>query len=118
MAFTSEEDFTVKAKASYTNVQCCCEADFLDDMNRFVLLKRLFNVYHKKKKINERLVLNHIIILYNVFETDATTFLMYKIPNEYQNYLATFLFFINRIKKEDSHKYNYDKNLLRKLKAL
>lgn len=115
---TEEEIFINEAKMRYTNIQCCSAADFLDDINRFVLLKRLFNVYHNRKKINERLVLNHIIILYNVFDIHATEFLFRKIPEDYHNYLATFLFFLNRLTPRDVDKYQYDKPLLRKLKNL
>lgn len=116
--YTTEENFLKVAKCCYDNVQSCSNIEFMEDMNRFMLLKKLFNSYHKKSKLNERLILNHLIILCNVFGSSATEFLFYKIPPAYHNYLATFLFFLSRIPESQSHKYNYDRNILSKLESL
>lgn len=116
--YTDEEEFLKIAKGCYDNVQSCSNLDFLEDMNRFMLLKKLFNSYHRKSKLNERLILNHLIILCNVFGTSATDFLFYKIPPVYHDYLATFLFFLSRIPDTQMNKYKYDENILNRLETL
>lgn len=56
---------------AYSNYNCCDEDEFYDDMERFKYIKKLFTTYRKKGEIKDRLVINHIITLYNTFEPTA-----------------------------------------------
>lgn len=95
------EDLTSKnallfATKFYQNEQCMTMAEFLDDYRRIKYLKRLLRRYVVTGEIKERLVLNHLITLYNVFEPEALTRLLFlKLdPNLYPP-LKTYLEFLN-----------------------
>lgn len=74
----------------------CIMSEFEEDMKRFNYLHRLFCRYKKYGTIKERLALNHIIIIYNVFGVEsATRILFYKTPEENYSCLKTFLQFLS-----------------------
>ncbi len=75
----------------YDNPQCTSLDEFEDDLKRFSYLKKLFGRYVEKGDLKERLILNHLIIIFNVFGVAAIEFLFFKIDREYWPVLATFL---------------------------
>ena len=84
------------AKRHYDNPSDVNGEDFDDDMKRFKYLKRLFRKYDTSKDFKARLIVNHIIILGNVFGIDAaTTLLFFKIDKEHWSMLKTILIFLN-----------------------
>jgi hypothetical protein len=71
-------------------------SEFNDDMKRFNYLKRLFQRYRKKNDLRMQLVLNHLVVLYNVFGPEvATRLLFYKVTRDDYPALKTFLLFLN-----------------------
>jgi hypothetical protein len=71
-------------------------SEFKDDMKRFNYLKRLFHKYRKDGDLREQLVLNHLVVLYNVFGPEPTTrMLFFKISVEDYPTLKTYLLFLN-----------------------
>ena len=70
------ENINMFAMKHYDNPSCVDEAEFLDDMKRFRYLKRLFRKYDTSGELKLRLIINHIIILSNVFGVDASTTLI------------------------------------------
>ena len=79
----------------YDNPQCYDTLEFYDDLKRFKYIKRLFNIYLETGELRERLILNHIIILYNVFGViPATRMLFFKLF-EYKELLKPFLELLN-----------------------
>ena len=93
----SEKTFLQLSMHHYDNPQCTTIEEFEDDLKRFIYLRKLFARYVNNGELKERLILNHIIILYNVFGIIATDFLFYKIDKEYWNILATFLIYLNKM---------------------
>jgi len=94
----SEDTFSLYAIKYYDNPHCKGMSEFHDDLKRFRYLKRLFRKYQAGKGLKERLILNHIIILYNLFGVDATTkMLFFKIERRYWSQLKSFLYFLNYI---------------------
>lgn len=93
----NEDNFLLFAMHNYDNVQCPSIAEFEEDMKRFLYLKKLFTRYRANGELRERLILNHIIILYNLFGKAATRMLFYKIDKESWNILATFLVYLERM---------------------
>ena len=67
-----------------------------DDLKRFKYLKRLFGKYEESGELRERLILNHLIIIYNVFGDTATKMLFYKLE-DYYSYLVPFLVLLHRL---------------------
>ena len=78
-----ESNFILFAAKHYDNPQCYDTDEFYDDLKRFKYLKRLFGKYDDTGEIRERLAINHIIILYNVFGLAATRMLFFKLEGYY-----------------------------------
>jgi hypothetical protein len=72
-------------------------AEFEEDLNRVKYIKRLLSKYRTSGELNERLIINHLTILYNVFDQAATRILFLKIGEKYYSELKTFLIFLNRM---------------------
>ncbi len=74
----------------------CIMSEFSEDMKRFNYLKRLFRRYRKHNELRERLVLNHLVVLNNVFGVEVTTRLLFyeMSPNDYPQ-LKTYLLFLS-----------------------
>jgi hypothetical protein len=71
-------------------------SEFKEDMKRFNYLKRLFRRYRKVGELREQLVLNHLVVIYNVFGPEvATRLLFFKMAKEDYSALKTYLLFLN-----------------------
>ena len=90
-------NFILFAAHHYDNPQCMDEAEFFDDLKRFKYLKRLFNKYQETGEIKERLVLNHLMILYNLFGTVGTTKMLCFKLRAYLPILKPFLIVLNQL---------------------
>ena len=98
----NQSNVVMYAIRHYNNPQCEGEKEFEDDMKRFKYIKRLLRKYHDTGILKERLLLNHLIVLHNVFGTTAcVTLLLYKIQKEYWSVLKSFLIFLNSITEEE-----------------
>jgi len=92
----TEENFMMYAMKHYDNPYCKGMDEFLDDIKRFKYIKRLLGKYLNNKELKERLIINHIIILNNLFGVEAATkMLFFKIDKKYWSQLKTFLVFLN-----------------------
>lgn len=91
-----ETNFVLYAAKYYDNPSFFETSEFYDDINRFKYLKRLFKRYECSNVLKERLILNHIVVLYNVFGDAATPMLFYKL-DPYHQYLKPFLVYIGRM---------------------
>ena len=95
------------------------ETEFYEDIKRFKYIKRLFRKYKTSGELKTRLILNHIIVLNNVFGNEASaTLLLYKIEREYWALLKTFLVFLKTIKDDELPTVNTSKNLLDNLENI
>lgn len=118
----TEANVSIYQMKSYENPSCHTMDEFMDDMKRIKYIKRLFYRYHTKEQLKERLILNHLIVLYNVLGNDACTRILFlKIDREQYYILKSFLLFINKlpqvvrgIEGEDIHTkdIDYDINIL------
>ncbi len=70
--------------------------EFYEDLKRIVYVKRLFNSYKEKGDLKERLIINHLVILYNMFGVHTSAMLFLKLEG-HESILKTFLTFINRM---------------------
>ena len=92
----TEENYMLFAMKVYENPQCKSMNEFHEDMNRIKYLKRLFKKYKSTGVLRERLILNHIIILYNVFGVEAATRILFaRLDKELHPILKTFLVFLH-----------------------
>ena len=96
------ENVMMYAIRHYNNPQCEGEKEFQDDLKRFKYIKRLLRKYHETGILKERLLLNHIIVLNNVFGADAcATLLLFKIQKEYWSALKSFLLYLNILREDE-----------------
>ena len=92
----TEKNFLLYAMQHYNNPQCVEVEEFNDDLKRIKYIKRLFNQYAIEGVLKERLLLNHVIVFYNVFSVEAATrILFYKLEEDFWPMLKTFLFYLN-----------------------
>ena len=92
----NEKNFLLYAMKEYNNPQCVDVDEFNDDLKKIKYIKRLLNQYISEGILKERLLLNHIIVFFNVFTTKAATrILFFKLEEEVWPMLKTFLFYLN-----------------------
>ena len=97
----TEETFTLFAAKHYWPLHYSL-TEFNSDVKRITYIKRLLKKYKKTGVLSERLILNHLILLYNVFEPTlaVNTMLFFKIHKDYYSSLKTFLVYLNRMPNE------------------
>lgn len=87
----TEQNFSLYAAKNYDNPSCVDILEFQEDLNRIKYLKRLFKRYSEGGELKERLIINHLVILYNVFDREAATRMLAFKLDEYLHYLKPFL---------------------------
>jgi hypothetical protein len=98
----TNDNIVMFAIKHYDNPQCEGESEFHDDMKRFKYIKRLLRKYNESGELKERLILNHMIVVYNLFGAEAgSTLLLFKIEPELWSVLKTFMVFLNMILEDE-----------------
>lgn len=90
----TESTFLLYAAKYYDNPHCSDIIEFEEDLKRFQYLRKLFSRYKQTGELKERLILNHLIIIYNVFGPEATNMLFMKLE-EYHDSLRPFIEYLN-----------------------
>jgi hypothetical protein len=94
----NDENFLLFAAHNYNNKQCTETEEFYDDLNRFKYIKRLLSRYDDTGELQERLILNHIVVISNVFGIEAgTKMLWYKVKDQHWPIIKTMLVYLNYI---------------------
>jgi hypothetical protein len=125
MSYLTDSTFLLYAMNCYENSACHDISEFEEDLKRFQYLRRLFSRYKQFGDLKERLILNHMIVLYNVFGYNTTNMLYMKLEG-YHEYLKPFIDYLNYTtniveyngKKIDTRKIKTDlliENMLRKI---
>ena len=110
------ENINMFAIKHYDNPSCVDEQEFLDDMKRFKYLKRLFRKFDTTKELKSRLIINHIIVLANVFGIDAaTTLLFFKIDRQHWPLLKTILVYLHYMPENDMTDVRINQNVMAEL---
>jgi hypothetical protein len=90
-----EENIELYAIKAYSSPNCIA-SEFEEDMNRIQYIKRLITKYKSGGELKDRLIVNHLIIFYNVFGVEsATRILFFKMDEEYYSTIKTFLLYLN-----------------------
>ena len=114
----THETIDIFALRHYDN-RGASKEEFDDDMNRFKYLKRLFRKYDTSKEFKSRLIINHIIILANVFGVEAaTTLLFFKIDKQHWSILKTVLIFLDYMPQDEMIDLDTDQNVMEELKRI
>jgi len=93
----NEENFLLFAIKNYDNPQAVTREDFEKDLNHFKYIKRLLKRYQNTGQLKVQLILNHFIVLYNVFGEAATPMFFYKIEKELWPPIKSFIIFLNKL---------------------
>ena len=93
----NEDNFLLFAIKHYENPQAVTKEDFEKDLNHFKYIKRLLKRYKNTGQLKSHLLLNHFIILYNIFGDAATPMLFFKIENDLWSTIKTFIIFLNKL---------------------
>lgn len=96
----NDDNFLIFAIKNYNNPSCEGMGELEEDLKRFKYIKRLFRRYENSGVLSERLILNHIMVLYNVFDKAATPMLFFKIEEKYWAILKSFLVYMCRMPLE------------------
>tara|TARA_Y100000310_G_scaffold77446_1_gene74068 strand:+ start:185 stop:598 length:414 start_codon:yes stop_codon:yes gene_type:complete len=103
----NEKNFLLYAMKHYNNPQCVEVEEFNDDLRKIKYIKRLFNQYNVENKLKERLLLNHIIVFYNVFPVEAATrILFFKLDKVFWPMLKTFLIYLSYMPEDKLESIN------------
>ena len=92
----NEDNFLLFAIKNYENPQAVTKEDFDKDLNHFKYIKRLLKRYKNTGVLKSHLLLNHFIVLYNIFGEATTPMLFFKIDEELWPVMKTFIIFLNR----------------------
>ena len=93
----NEDNFLLFAIRYYENPQAVTKEDFEKDLNHFKYIKRLLKRYKKSGELKTHLILNHFIILYNIFGEATTPMLFFKIEQDLWPSVKSFIIFLNRL---------------------
>ena len=93
----NEDNFLLFAIKNYENPQSVTKEDFDKDLNHFKYIKRLLKRYKNTGELKTHLLLNHFIILYNIFGDAATPMLFFKVQEDLWSCMKTFILFLNKL---------------------
>ena len=115
----TSENVNIFAIKHYDTPHCENEKEFYDDMKKFKYIKRLLRKYKETNVLKERLILNHIIVLRNLFGSEAcVTLLLHKIQQEHFSSLKSFLLFLNMIRDDELQEIKHNEEILEVLRKL
>jgi hypothetical protein len=117
----NEDNFLLFAIKNYENPQAVTREDFEKDLNHFKYIKRLLKRYKNTGELKTHLLLNHFIVLYNIFGEATTPMLFFKIEKELWSSMKSFIIFLNRLPeypKSSIHDIKVDLDCLTELNKI
>ena len=93
----NESNYLLFAIKFYNNPQSVTREDFEDDLKRIKYIKRLLKRYKKDGVLKTHLILNHLTVLFNVFDEAALPLLFYNLERELWPFIKSFLLYLNRL---------------------
>tara|TARA_B100000029_G_scaffold377617_1_gene372353 strand:+ start:53 stop:451 length:399 start_codon:yes stop_codon:yes gene_type:complete len=117
----NEDNFLLFAIRYYENPQAVTKKDFERDLNHFKYIKRLLKRYKNTGELKTHLLLNHFIILYNIFGEATTPMLFFKIERELWPIMKSFIIFLNKLPeypRSDIHDVQVDINCMKELNKI
>lgn len=115
----TRENWLFYAIKNYDSPSLDSQTEFNEDIKRFKYLKRLFRKWKTTGELKTRLIINHIIVLQNVFGVDACcTLLLFKVEKEFWSVLKTFLVYLKYVQDEELKSVKINKTILKSLQEL
>ena len=114
-----KDNFVLFAARNYYSPRCIDPEEFYDDLNRFKSVKRLVNRYQRGGDLGEKLILNHLTVIFNVFGHEpGLRMLEYKIGRENFDIIKPFLVFMSAIKQNQYTDIRMDESVVMKLRNI
>ena len=115
----NDENFTLFAIRHYDNPQCTSTEEYYEDIRRFRYLKRLLKRYKKTGELRERLILNHLIVLCNLFGVDNTIkMLEFKLEKEFWPTIKTCLLYLGYVNEDWRQDIAMDKEVVKRMREM
>jgi len=115
----TEDNLFLYAAKHYDNPTFSDIEDFHEDLKRFKYIKRLVNRYLETGTLPDRLIMNHLIVVFNAFTVEATlNILQLKLEEKHWPVIKPFLLFLNYIKNDDLTGIEMDKNVIETLRKI
>lgn len=113
----NEDVFTLFAARHYYNPTCIDAEEFHEDLKRFKYVKRLLNRFIENKVLSERLIMNHLVIIFNVFGQDAgLKMLEYKLEDKHWPVIKPFLIYLKIMPSDKYSNILSDQEVVNKLR--
>jgi len=115
----NDDNFMIFAARHYYNPRCIDVEEFYEDLNRFKYVKRLLNRYIETGKLSERLILNHMIVIFNAFDIKpALMMLEHKLDEKHWPIVKPFLVFLRHITNDEYVDIPMDKTVIDALRKI
>ena len=117
----NEGNYLLFAIKFYNNPQAVTRDDFESDLKRIRYIKRLLKRYKNTGELKVHLILNHLIVLFNVFDDATIPLLFYHLEEDLWSPIKSFLVFLNRVPEYPKTKINdiiVDENCLNQLQSI
>jgi len=115
----NKNNFLLYAANHYNNPGCVDVDEFKEDISRFKYVKRLLNRYEATGDLQERLILNHLIVIYNVFGIKAANkMIWYKFDIKHWPYIKPFLVFLHYLPDHEKVEVPLDPLIVERLRNL
>lgn len=115
----TNKNFKLYAAQHYNNPECTDVEEFQQDLNRFKYLKRLLTRYELTGELQERLILNHLIVLYNVFGIKpCNRMIQFKINENHYHYIKPFLVYLHYLAEDEMLEVGMDPHIVNVLREL
>ena len=117
----NKDNFLLFAIKHYENPNTSTQDEFEEDLKRFKYIKRWLKKYHETGEMNNHLLLNHIIIIFNCWNDAVVPMMFYKIESKYWTYLKSFFIYLDRLPEYPHtgiHELDYDVKILETLRGL
>ena len=115
----NRKNFKLYASQNYNNPECIDVNEFKEDLSRFKYVKRLLSRYEAHSDLQERLILNHLIVIYNCFGIEASNrMLWYKIDENHWHYIKPFLVFLHYLPENEKVDVAMDPYIVEVLRKL
>ena len=115
----NRKNFKLYASQNYNNPECIDVNEFKEDLSRFKYVKRLLSRYEAHSDLQERLILNHLIVIYNCFGIEASNrMIWYKIDENHWHYIKPFLVFLHYLPEDEKVDVPMDPYIVEVLRKL
>ena len=115
----NRKNFKLYASQNYNNPECIDVNEFKEDLSRFKYVKRLLSRYEAHSDLQERLILNHLIVIYNCFGIEASNrMLWYKIDENHWHYIKPFLVFLHYLPEDEKVDVPLDPFIVERLRNI